>query len=412
MLIAIICRYVPEIDSEDEEKEGRSSRRRSHLAKAAADSAKSTPRRSRSTTPLAESKPTKKTPRRSTRMTPRELKKEEDVKVETEPEIEIVSITSDVFEFDEQKPPEKVALKSEKPLEKVTPKKQPKREGLLALLGDEGLGQTLSVFRQGEWHEAKVIAPPKTGAKATPPKKDKFVFVHYMGWNKQYDEWAELNDETMKIIKVENVEIKHTFKVGANVLGTWTDKKYYPCTIVALISTGYQVEFYDGFKKKLTFQQVKKGTEMEKKKALAEAEIEFGAKEEETKKGRKSIFKRDKSGESQTDPDVKRMILGQKRPRPNSISMSPKSSPKASPKPTAQLPKPKVNHQTPKTESPAPPAEKRSRRSTRGNPVVEEEETKKPERAEKVKNIEKKNDVKKTETRTRSRLSVTPKPEV
>ena len=58
----------------------------------------------------------------------------------------------------------------------------------------------------------------------------------------QYDEWAELNDETIKIIKVENDEIKHTFKVGANVLGTWTDKKYYPCKIVALISTGYLVE--------------------------------------------------------------------------------------------------------------------------------------------------------------------------
>merc|ERR1739838_903405 len=111
------------IDSEDEEKEGRSSRRRSHLAKVEADSARSTPRRSRSTTPLPESKTPKmsKTPkRRNTRMTPREIKNEENVKVENEPEIEIVSITSDVFEFDE-KPPEKVAIK------------KPKREGILSL---------------------------------------------------------------------------------------------------------------------------------------------------------------------------------------------------------------------------------------------------------------------------------------
>ena len=370
------------------------------MAKVEADSPRSTPRRSRSTTPLPESKTPKlsKTPkRRNTRMTPREIKNEE-VKVENEPEIEIVSITSDVFEFDE-KPPEKVAIK------------KPKREDIFSLLGANGIGQTLSVFRQGEWHEAKVIAPPKSGAKATPPKKDQFVFVHYKGWNKQYDEWAELKAETMKIIKVENIEIKHNFKVGANVLGTWTDKKYYPCSIVALIPTGYQVEFYDGFKKKLTFQQVKRGTEIEKKKALAEAEIEFGAKLEDSKKGRKSIFKRDKSGESQTDPDVKRMILGQKRPRPNSISLSPKSSPKASSKPAlSKLPKPKM------IESPAsaPPAEKRSRRSTRGNPVVEEVKEKITERAEKAKNneIKKTPDVKKTETRTRSRLSVTPKPEV
>jgi len=108
-------------------------------------------------------------------------------------------------------------------------------------------------------------------------------------------------------------EIRLSMRIGDIVEsledGTWSDKKYYPCQIVELIPTGYQVKFYDGFKKKLAFSHVKKGTELEKKRALEAAEAEFGIRNE---RKRKSIFKRDKQGGSQTDPDVKRMILGQK----------------------------------------------------------------------------------------------------
>jgi len=364
-------------------------------------SGRSTPvhRRSRSTTPLSDisrvssiastASKTRKTPRRSIRMVPREISSGANDDNETEiDEIEIVEVGSigggaggaDAFSFDDEEPPVKVALKSLKQ----------KNDGLGALLGEDGYGQMLHVFRQSEWHEAKIIPPTKKTDAS--PKKGRTVFVHYTGWSKQYDEWIKLDTATIKVVKVAKIEVKHSFKVDDSVLGTWSDKKYYPCQIVELIPTGYQVKFYDGFKKKLAFSHVKKGTELEKKRALEAAEAEFGMRNE---RKRKSIFKRDKQGGSQTDPDVKRMILGQKRPRPASLSSSPTSKSPTPPRPS-----------TPKTATPKldKPPEKRSRRSTRGNQVekedIEEELPPPPKRVA---------EVKEKRERGRPRLSVTPK---
>ena len=176
----------------------------------------------------------------------------------------------------------------------------------------------------------------------------------------------------------------------------------------------YESYFVPIGKKKLLFSQVKILTAAEKKKSLQKAEAVFGNDDGETPRKRRSIFKRDKSPDEKRD-EVKRMILGQKRPRPTSIS-SPKSSPK-------ELPKKVESSKTPKTDS--KPPEKKSRRSTRGNPIDETptEEPKpvnkkvKPMKevaevsAEKPKNsAEKPKAEKKADepTRTRSRRSVTP----
>ena len=134
----------------------------------------------------------------------------------------------------------------------------------------------------------------------------------------------------------------------------------------------------------------------------------FGNDESETPRKRRSIFKRDKSPDEKRD-EVKRMILGQKRARPVSTS-SPKSSPRQLPKKDES-----VDSKTPKTDS--KPPEKRSRRSTRGIPVEEQESTTKEsqpvvsgkksakETTEQPSSADKKAD---GSTRTRSRRSVTP----
>ena len=87
----------------------------------------------------------------------------------TEPKIEIVEVKTEneaVFDFDESVP--SVAIGS--PVKDI--------KGLEGLIGEKGYGQHVSVYRQSEWHDAKIIAPPKTGSKATSngPRK---IFVHY-----------------------------------------------------------------------------------------------------------------------------------------------------------------------------------------------------------------------------------------
>ena len=57
----------------------------------------------------------------------------------------------------------------------------------------------------------------------------------------------------MKNFTVEN---SHQFKEGDCIMGKWSDSTYYPCTVISLNPNGhYLVEFYDGFRKKLTNNQ-------------------------------------------------------------------------------------------------------------------------------------------------------------
>ena len=58
----------------------------------------------------------------------------------------------------------------------------------------------------------------------------------------------KLDVETVKLIKIEHVKVEYEFNVGDEVLGSWSDKNHYPAKIIALLSNGYHVEFYDGFK--------------------------------------------------------------------------------------------------------------------------------------------------------------------
>ena len=99
-------------------------------------------------------------------MVPRDLAPKDE-----EPKIEIVEVKTEseaVYDFDDDSAQPSVAIGS--------PKKEIK--GLEGLIGEKGYGQYVSVYRQSEWHDAKVIAPPKTGSKATSngPRK---IFVHY-----------------------------------------------------------------------------------------------------------------------------------------------------------------------------------------------------------------------------------------
>ena len=105
--------------------------------------------------------------------------------------------------------------------------------------------------------------------------------------------------------------------------------RYYPCTIIECVGGGYNVEFYDGFKKKLSSSQVKNVTKAEKDDALAIAEKSFGETSDSEKiRPRKSVFKRKNvdNEESEEIEDKKRIMLGQKRKRPPSSEFEKKTN--------------------------------------------------------------------------------------
>merc|ERR1712141_120142 len=128
------------------------------------------------------------------------------------------------------------------------------------LLGEGGVGRHIRVFYEETWIPAKVITPPKV-TQNTPQEAS--IYIHYMGWKKRYDQWIPLKNDLIKIEEKIEEEKVETFVAGQQVMGTWSDKEYYPCTIVKCLDGAYSVEFYDGFKRKLGKTQVKSATSLE-----------------------------------------------------------------------------------------------------------------------------------------------------
>ena len=52
------------------------------------------------------------------------------------------------------------------------------------------------------------------------------------------------------MIKIEHVKVEYEFNINDEVLAAWSDKNHYPAKIIGLLSNGYHVEFYDGFKER------------------------------------------------------------------------------------------------------------------------------------------------------------------
>lgn len=213
------------------------------------------------------------------------------------------------------------------------------KDNLMSLLGENGFDKWVEVKYQDKWIAAKIIHPPK---KDTPKSKkdqprEKAIFIHYHNWSKSHDQWIQLDNERVRIAAEPKKEPKLEWKNETELLGLWDRNQYYPCKVIGLSGSCYNVEFYDGFRKRLPASALKEGTQQEFKDALALAEQEFGnnAEANAKPKQRKSIFKRN-GAEDEVPSEEKLTFLGKKRKRPSSFSSnnSTTSSPVASPRRT------------------------------------------------------------------------------
>ncbi|CAE1282938.1 PHF20 [Acanthosepion pharaonis] len=97
-----------------------------------------------------------------------------------------------------------------------------------------------------KWYPAKIV---------TVREEDLMVLIHFEGWNQRYDEWVEMKSERLRPMsrhseRKEKKKLMTSRKVGDHVLAKWSDCKMYPAKILSnKLPAGYEVLFYDGFKK-------------------------------------------------------------------------------------------------------------------------------------------------------------------
>ncbi|CAI9739898.1 finger 20 1 isoform X1 [Octopus vulgaris] len=112
------------------------------------------------------------------------------------------------------------------------------------------------VWRIGERLEAMDFIHKWYPAKIVNIQEEKFsVLIHFEGWNHRYDEWVDMKCERLRPAsrRSERKEKRRqmtSYKVGEHVLAKWSDCKMYPAKVLAVkLPVGYEVLFYDGFKK-------------------------------------------------------------------------------------------------------------------------------------------------------------------
>ena len=308
-----------------------------------------------------------------------------------EPKIEVVEVEN--YDFSDS-PKDIICLtKNESPTENLNDSvpslvdvSSPQRlssRSLRGMVGEEGYGQGIEFLWDSKWIRAKVISPPRTGG---PPPVDirKNIYIHFNGWNKSFDQWVPLDPKVLR--PVLKTETSFEFDIGERVMARWSDSTFYPGKIVKHQNNGYVVEFYDGFRKPIRPNQVKRCTRAEEEIAIkmADANYVFSA----VPKKRKSLYKREKD---QSEPEetpvesentTKRTRLDPKQNSNDTVTKkvsTPSSNRKRSPPPSPVVtPAPEIAPATPTTKK----AKKASnlvekierptrRRSTRHQPETE-----------------------------------------
>ncbi|XP_076824319.1 uncharacterized protein LOC143470216 [Clavelina lepadiformis] len=129
-------------------------------------------------------------------------------------------------------------------------------------------GANIEAMDCSKWYKAKIV-------EVYEDKQE--VLVHFNGWGKRFDTLFPMSSNLIRgSTTVEKKVDVQKFNVGDDVLSQWSDGNFYPGTVLSIKETGsYVVMYYDGLKKVVRPNLLKKMTEKEKDAAMKTAQTTY-----------------------------------------------------------------------------------------------------------------------------------------
>lgn len=126
-------------------------------------------------------------------------------------------------------------------------------------------GAKIEAVDHGQWYKAKIV-------KVDQEKMD--ILVHFEGWGARFDTWFPMTSTLIRgRTQLDVKPDQPTYEDGEDVLARWTDGNFYPATILSVKASGScMVMYFDGMKKLLRPNVMKKMSEKEKETAMKAAE--------------------------------------------------------------------------------------------------------------------------------------------
>nr|XP_039260653.1 uncharacterized protein LOC120336924 isoform X3 [Styela clava] len=122
-------------------------------------------------------------------------------------------------------------------------------------------GAKIEAVDNGQWYKAKIV-------KVDNDKMD--ILVHFDGWGAKFDTWFPMTSNLIRgRTQLDMKVVMEKYDPGEDVLARWTDGNFYPATVLTVKDSGScQVMYFDGMKKLLRPNMMKKMSEKEKATAM------------------------------------------------------------------------------------------------------------------------------------------------